>query len=83
MIEIKMSKNLVECFTVNVRYNGTWVEVLYVPRFGRKPGWVGPGFWDNTSGRNPPSCGYNTRVYTRGELLSNGAKSKMEDLWMR
>ena len=80
---IKMSKNLVECFTALVKYEGAYVEILYVPRFGKKPGWVGPGYWENTPGKEPPLCGYNSRVYDRDELMKAGAKSKMEYLWMR
>jgi hypothetical protein len=80
---IRMSKNLVECFTGMVKYEGTYLEILYVPRFGKKPGWVGPGYWEVIPGKEPPSAKFNTRVYSREELLKAGAKSKMEYLWMR
>ena len=80
---IRMSKSMVECFTARVKYEGAYVEITYVPRFGRKPGWVGPGYWGVIPGKEPPSCKFNTRVYSREELLNAGAKSKMEYLWMR
>jgi hypothetical protein len=80
---IRMSKNMVECFTATVRFAGGLVEILYVPRFGKKPGWVGPGFWEPSLPTSEPPGKYNNRVYTREELLKAGAKSKMEYLWMR
>jgi hypothetical protein len=82
MNEIRMSKSMVECFTALVKYEGAYTEILYVPRFGQKPGWVGPGYWEVIPGKEPPSK-FNTRVYSREELLNAGAKSKMEYLWMR
>jgi hypothetical protein len=83
MNEVRMAKNMVECFTAKAKFNGALVEILYVPRFGRRPGWVGPGYWEIVPGKAPPSSGFNTRVYTREELMAAGAKSKMEFLWMR
>ena len=83
---IRMGKSMVECFTANVNYNGGKIEILYVPLFGGKPGWVGPGYWQpniDTIKSEPPSFPYNTRVYTRDELIKAGAKSKFEYLWMR
>ena len=76
---IRMSKNLVECFTATMQL----VEVIYVPRFGKRPGWVGPGFWEPMLPNSQPSAVYNNRVYSREQLLKAGAKSKMEYLWMR
>ena len=80
---IRMSKNLVECFTATVQFNGGLAEVIYVPRFGKRPGWVGPGFWEKMLPNSKPPAAYNNRVYTHEELLKAGAKSKMEYLWMR
>jgi len=80
---IRMSKNLVECFTATVKFAGGLVEVIYVPRFGNRPGWVGPGFWEPMLPNSQPPAAYNNRVYTREQLLKAGAKSKMEYLWMR
>ena len=80
---IRMSKSMVECFTATIKFNGCPVEVIYVPRFGKKPGWVGPGFWEPGPLSTMPPEKYNSRVYSREELIQAGAKSKMEYLWMR
>jgi hypothetical protein len=83
---IRMSKSMVECFTAKVNYGDGKVEVLFVPLFGGKPGWVGPGYWKpQLEGKvtSPPPFNYNTRIYTRDELMKAGAKSKFEYLWMR
>ena len=80
---IRMSKSMVECFTATIKFNGCPVEVIYVPRFGKRPGWVGPGFWEPILLNSQPPAAYNNLVYTREELLKAGAKSKMEYLWMR
>ena len=80
---IRMSKSTAECFVGLVKHNGAYLEVLYVPRFGQKPGWIGPGYWEPVPGKEPPECKFNTRVYSREELLNAGARSKMESLWMR
>lgn len=80
---IRMAKDAVECFTARVKYTDGYVEVLYVPRFGKKPGWVGPGFWEPGYLSTTPPMRYNNRVYSRDELIQAGAKPKMEYLWMR
>ena len=83
---IRMTKSMVECFTKVVEFNGGPVEILYVPRFGNKPGWVGPGYWNPTERfgpAEPPLFKYNTHIYPREELIKAGAKSKFEYLWMR
>ena len=80
---IKMPRSVVECFTANVKFGDGMVEVLYVPRFGKKPGWVGPGFWEALNPKKEPPEKYNQRVYSREELIQAGAKSKMEYLWER
>ena len=83
---IRMSKSMVECFTKVMEFNGGPIEIIYVPRFGNKPGWVGPGYWNPTERfgpAEPPSFKYNTLIYTRDELLKAGAKPKFEYLWMR
>ena len=81
--EIRMAKSMVECFTARVKYDGTYLEILYVPCFGQKPGWVGPGYWEVIPGKEPPFSKFNTDVYSREELLKAGAKPKYEYLWMR
>ena len=85
---IRMGKSMVECFVAKMNYNGNKVEVLLVPQFGNKPGWVGPGYWqpnldDLRLRSEPPAFNYNTKVYTREELVAAGAKQKLEHLWMR
>ena len=80
---IKMPRSVVECFTANVKFGDKMVEVLFVPRFGKKPGWVGPGYWKALDPKNEPPEKYNDRVYSREELIQAGAKSKMEYLWER
>ncbi len=59
---IRMSKNLVECFTATVKFAGGLVEVIYVPRFKNRPGWVGPGFWEKILPNSQPPAAYNNRV---------------------
>lgn len=85
---IRMSKSMVECFVATMKYNNSPIEVLLVPLFNGQPGWVGPGFWkprrtDPKTPVEPPKFDYNTRVYSRQELLAAGAKPKFEHLWMR
>ena len=83
--KVRMSKTLVECFTIPSEYNGMKVDMLLVPLFNGGSGWVGPGYWQpKIPGiSKPPDQGHNTRVYTRKELLEAGAKSRYENLWMR
>lgn len=83
---IRMVKGMVECFTADVLYDGRKVQAVFVPLFGRRNGWVGPGYWEpQCTGRviSPPPYKYNTKVYTREELVNAGAKQKFEYLWMR
>jgi len=79
----RMGKDNVECFTATVKYTDGYLEVLFVPRFGKKPGWVGPGFWEPNLLSTLPPKKYNNKVYSREELIQAGAKPKMEHLWVR
>jgi hypothetical protein len=80
---IKMPKEVVECFTAKVKFGNGFVDVLFVPRYGKKPGWVGPGFWERLYPKGTPPEKYNERIYSREELIKAGAKSKIEFLWGR
>lgn len=84
---IRMGKSTAECFVAKMTYNGSKIDVLLVPQYNGKPGWVGPGFWQpqlsNPRLCEPPPYKYNTKVYTREELVAAGAKPKLEQLWMR
>ena len=84
--KVRMSKDMAECFVKKVTWNNATTEVLYVPLFGGKPGWVGPGYWsppDRRIAADSPTFKYNSIVYTRDELLRAGATPKLEYLWMR
>jgi len=84
--QVRMGKALAECFKMNVKYGEKEMEALFVPLYNGKRGWVGPGYWEpklNTKDTEPPSFKYNTRVYTRNELIDAGAKPAYEYLWMR
>jgi hypothetical protein len=79
---IRMSQAMTECFTAVVDWNKQKTEVLFVPMWGNPTKFVGPGYWGNQQ-VEPPTWKYNTRVYSRQELIDAGAKSKMEYLWTR
>jgi len=84
--KIRMGKATMECFIIDGEYNGKRIEILLVPLFNGGSGWVGPGYWQpklNTKDMDPPPFKYNTRIYTRKELLAAGARPKYENLWMR
>ena len=84
--KVRMSKTLVECFTIPSEYNGMKIDMLLVPLFNGRSGWVGLGYWQpdvKTEKTEPPSFKYNTRIYTRKELLEAGARICYEHLWMR
>ena len=84
--KVRMGKGAVECFVIDGEYNGKKIELLLVPLFNRGHGWVGPGYWQpklEMKNMEPPSFKYNTRVYTKKELLAAGARPKYENLWMR
>ena len=83
-----MNKVVTECFTAEMNYNNAKVNVLFVPLFDNegKEGWVGPGYWQpnlTVKKPTPPNFKYNTRVYTRKELLDAGATVCYEQLWAR
>jgi hypothetical protein len=83
---VRMSQTVTECFVATVDWNKQPTEVLFVPLWGGKRGFVGPGYWEPMNvhaGSVPPPFKYNTRVYTREELIAAGAKPKMEFLWTR
>lgn len=81
---IRMSQAMTECFVAVVDWNKQKTEVLFVPMWGNPNKFVGPGFWNKQSLQaEPPPFAYNTRVYSRQELIDAGAKSKMEFLWSR
>jgi hypothetical protein len=84
--QIRMSKSVVECYKMDMNYGDKQVEVLLVPLFNGTRGWVGPGYWEpkiDVKKMEPPSFKYNTRVYTREDLVKAGAKLTYEHLWMR
>jgi hypothetical protein len=81
-----MGKALAECFKINVKYGDQEIEALFVPLYSGKRGWVGPGYWEpkiEEKDMEPPSFKYNTRVYTRNELIDAGAKLVYSHMWMR
>ena len=83
---LRMSQAATECFVATVDWNKQKTEVLYVPLWGGKRGFVGPGYWEPMNvhaGSVPPPFNYHTRVHTREELIAAGAKPKMEFLWTR
>jgi hypothetical protein len=84
--QVRMGKFMVECFRMDMKYGDKKVDVLLVPLYKGMHMWVGPGYWEpkiEEKNSEPPSFKYNTKTYTREELIRAGARPTYEYLWMR
>jgi hypothetical protein len=91
----KVPKYTTECFRLNTFWNNSTVSILFVPLFKQRKEdkdlgikkYVGPGYWKplETPGvvYEKPPFEYNTREYTKEELLRAGATEVHEYIWPR
>jgi len=92
---IETPRHATECFRKTIRWNNSDVSVLYVPLFkqtkenkeANKVMYVGPGYWKPLERAGviyeKPPFEYNTREYSREELLRAGATPVQEYIWPR